>query len=227
MNQLSLYQQPGQKLLNITGVLLVASVVTVALFAFMASLIAMPEKKVTIAKKPVNVEVLVSLKDTQLEITKPIKSLPKPDKATPPPPRQVVEIQDNATPPSTSIKTAVLTEGIGSSIIGAGNEGNSTLLDFKGQNQTNTDATPIVQITPRYPIVAARNGIEGWVRLSFSINPDGTVSNIDVMDAQPKRIFNKAAKKALKGWRYRAKFVDSVAVAQHGLQVQLDFELEK
>jgi len=87
------------------------------------------------------------------------------------------------------------------------------------------DATPIVRIDPKYPSQAARDGKEGWVRLSFTIDELGGVKDVEVLDADPKRIFDREARRALLKWKYRAKVVDGVAVEQPGMQVQLDFKL--
>lgn len=94
-------------------------------------------------------------------------------------------------------------------------------------NRADSDARPIVQVTPKYPIDAARNGIEGWVVLAFDINAIGEVTNIKVIDSQPKRVFDKAAKQALKKWKYRAKSQDGKAIAQHNFTVQLDFKMSQ
>lgn len=87
------------------------------------------------------------------------------------------------------------------------------------------DATPIFRQEPKFPTKAARDGIEGWVQLKFDINELGNVENVSVINAQPKRIFDREAKKALKKWRYNPKVVDGKAIKQIGLTVQLDFKL--
>jgi len=87
------------------------------------------------------------------------------------------------------------------------------------------DATPIVRIDPKYPPEAARDGKEGWVELSFTINEVGGVDDVEVIDADPKRIFDREAKRALRKWKYRPKVVDGIAQRQPGLKVRLDFTL--
>jgi len=87
------------------------------------------------------------------------------------------------------------------------------------------DARPIVRVEPKYPTLAAREGIEGWVKLSFSITPSGTVNNIQVLDAEPKRMFNQAARRALAKWKYKPNIQAGKAQAQDGMMVMLDFKL--
>jgi protein TonB len=88
------------------------------------------------------------------------------------------------------------------------------------------DATPIVRIEPRYPMKAAREGKEGWVQMSFSIDTLGGVTDIKVIKSQPKRIFDREAKKALAKWKYKPKIVDGKPIVQTGLTVQLDFKMQ-
>jgi protein TonB len=88
-------------------------------------------------------------------------------------------------------------------------------------------ATAVVRIDPKYPTQAAKDGIEGWVKLSFSIDASGAVIDVQVLDAEPKRVFDREAIKALKAWKYQPQMKDGKAVAQQGMQVQLDFSLDK
>ena len=106
-----------------------------------------------------------------------------------------------------------------------------TIDDFGGDinntiNRPTGDATPIVRINPKYPTTAARDGIEGWVQLSFSISPTGEVIDPVVINAEPKRTFDREAIRAIKRWKYRPKVIECVAQLQTSQTVQLDFKLD-
>lgn len=88
------------------------------------------------------------------------------------------------------------------------------------------DATPIVRIEPRYPVQAARDGLQGWVKLRFSIMEDGSVDDVEVIEAEPRRVFDREAIRALRRWKYSPKVVDGKTMKQTGQQVQLDFTLD-
>lgn len=61
---------------------------------------------------------------------------------------------------------------------------------------------PTVVEPPRYPTRARSKGIEGYVKLSFSLDDRGRVRDIEVADAYPEGVFDRAAKRALKRWRF-------------------------
>jgi protein TonB len=105
--------------------------------------------------------------------------------------------------------------------------GADTGLDGGGLAIRDGEATPIVRINPRYPPAAARDGVEGWVRLRFTIDPSGGVTDVEVIDSNPRRIFDQEARRALLRWKYKPKVVDGKAVSQPGQTVQLDFNLDQ
>ncbi|MFT6268486.1 MAG: protein TonB [Alphaproteobacteria bacterium] len=138
----------------------------------------------------------------------------------PPPPQEPPKVEmivpDDAEPDANAFSLnipGVDTGSVGVSIGGV------------GAMMRDGDATPIVRIDPKYPPEAARDGKEGWVELSFTINEVGGVEDVEVLQADPKRIFDREAKRALKKWKYRPKVVDGIAQRQPGLKVRLDFTL--
>lgn len=90
-----------------------------------------------------------------------------------------------------------------------------------------TDAVPLLRVEPEYPPAALRDGIEGWVRLRFSIGRSGQVKNVVVVDSKPAVVFDEAALRAVRKWKYQPKTVDGQQVERHGLLVRLTFEVDK
>jgi len=104
--------------------------------------------------------------------------------------------------------------------------GTDTGLNAGGLMVRDGEATPIVRINPRYPPAAARDGIQGWVQLRFTIDETGGVTDVEVIDSEPRRVFDQEARRALLRWKYKPKVVDGKAVRQPGQTVQLDFTLD-
>lgn len=88
------------------------------------------------------------------------------------------------------------------------------------------DVIPIARVSPMYPRKAALKGIEGWVKLEFTITNEGKVSDVKVLDAKPRRLFNRAAIKSILRWKFRPKVVSGKAVAQRATQI-IEFKLQK
>lgn len=105
-------------------------------------------------------------------------------------------------------------------------------LDFQlagglgiGNAPSDADVIPLVRIEPTYPERALSRGTEGWVMLEFSISPQGSVQDVVVVDAEPQRVFDSAAKRAVRRWKYRPRIEDGTAVTRQGVQVVLTFRM--
>jgi protein TonB len=88
------------------------------------------------------------------------------------------------------------------------------------------DVVPLVRIAPDYPQRALQRGLEGWVRVQFTITVTGTVKDAVVVEAEPKSIFDDAALKSIARWRYNPKVEDGVPVERIGVQTIIRFQLE-
>jgi len=82
----------------------------------------------------------------------------------------------------------------------------------------NSEVIPLVRIQPRYPPQAARRKLSGYVIVEFTIRPDGTVTKPKVVAAKPKHVFDAAALRAIKRWKFKPKLVGGKAVAQYASQ---------
>ncbi len=192
-----------------------AAIVTFALFAFMAFLVTSDGIRLTEKKPATQISINPEKDDTKTRKTVRIKAIPPPVDSPPP----AIALQPAIDSETTSINFELPTVNVGGI--------DSQLNNPQGAINRDGDATPIVRIEPRYPIKAARDGLEGYAVLSFTINEIGGIEDVKVLDSEPGRTFDKAARKALKRWKYRPKMVNGKAVKQLGQQIRLDFTLEK
>ncbi|MCG8463495.1 MAG: TonB family protein [Xanthomonadales bacterium] len=88
------------------------------------------------------------------------------------------------------------------------------------------ELTRLVYAPPAYPPQAAAKGIEGWVRVAFTVGPDGRVSKPSVVEAYPSSIFNKEAIRAVLKWKFKPQVVEGVAESRRVVQ-QIDFALSQ
>lgn len=92
-------------------------------------------------------------------------------------------------------------------------------------NTAEGDIIPVVVIRPMYPREAAISGIEGWVKVEFTITEVGTVKDPRVVDAEPARMFNREAIRAILKWKFKPRVIDGVATERRATQI-IDFTLD-
>ncbi len=86
-------------------------------------------------------------------------------------------------------------------------------------------ATVLVQ--PDYPARALTQGIEGYVDVRFDVTARGSTDNIQVTLAKPPRIFDKAAIKAVKKWKFQPMVANGKSIPYAGLEQRITFQMEK
>jgi protein TonB len=89
----------------------------------------------------------------------------------------------------------------------------------------NRDLALLSTVEPVYPADAFRNRIEGWVEVEFTVSEQGTVRDVDVVEANPRGIFESAASQAISAWRYRPRVVNGQPVPQR-TSVTLRFNVD-
>nr|WP_295079457.1 energy transducer TonB [uncultured Roseateles sp.] len=66
-------------------------------------------------------------------------------------------------------------------------------------------ATPkvIKKVPPEFPREAAQQSIStGAVKAKMLIDGDGKVTGVEILEAEPRRVFDKAVTRALMDWRF-------------------------
>lgn len=62
--------------------------------------------------------------------------------------------------------------------------------------------TALVQSPFIYPLRAKRLGIEGWVRIRLLISKQGDVERVEIVEAQPKNVFEQTVERGVRTWRF-------------------------
>jgi protein TonB len=195
--------------------LLVGAVITFFLYVLMAYLVDADDTFSSTKKESIVIEINSTPPESKAQTRTRVP--PPPPPPPPEPPKQQV-VQEASSTDAGTIGFNPPTVDVGGVNNGIG--------DPSGAMMRDGDATPIVRIEPKYPVQAARDGINGWVKMRFSIMPDGSVDEIEVVDAEPKRVFDREAIRALKRWKYSPKIENGQALKQTGIMVQLDFNLD-
>lgn len=87
------------------------------------------------------------------------------------------------------------------------------------------EVMPLNDVRPEYPYRARQQGIEGHIKLAFTINPAGRVENIRVLEASPRNIFDREARRAAARWRFAPRTENGVAVSREAVKT-LHFRLQ-
>lgn len=154
----------------------------------------------------------------------------KPKPVTPPKPRpdrKVINTKpvEKDTPQETVPQEAAGPQSFGDDVTGGVvGEGFST-TDGEGDAGVTANAEPIDRIEPTFPKEAQVKGIEGYVLLRFDINEEGRAENIEVVKSEPRNMFDKEAKTAVRKWKYAPRMVGGVAAKMVGKEVRFDFKL--
>lgn len=81
-------------------------------------------------------------------------------------------------------------------------------------------------VNPEYPQAAAKRKLEGWVELVFTVTANGSVENVEVRNASPADVFEEAAVKAIRQWRFEPVERNGERVAQRAM-VRLRFAAQQ
>ena len=87
------------------------------------------------------------------------------------------------------------------------------------------DLTRINTEPPKYPSLALKREVSGWVEITFTVTPQGNTADIEVDSFEPSAIFNRAAVRAVEKWQFEPVQFRGQVVSQR-VVTRLAFELD-
>lgn len=144
---------------------------------------------------------------------------PPPPKDPPPPPK--LKVTDTSKPPPVRLDIATPRVNVPVST----GDGPYIGQWSAGDPASEGDVIPIVRIDPQWPREALLDGIEGYVIFEITILKDGSVANPRVLEAQPRRMFERNAARAIMKWKFKPRIIDGQPVERQATQ-RIDFSLE-
>lgn len=201
-------------LLSFPAALLIALI----LFALMKGLLAQPESLVPSATThPLSEFIQVTRQDTTSRRERQKPEPPEPEQSTPDMPTLPEMNQAKPQAPSLDFDTPELslamtldTSRIGSPVLP---QPSAPVLqptqpapaapEPQPVSVEVVSLAPLRSVPPSYPRRAQRRNIEGWVKLEFTVDAEGRVSDVVVLDAEPEGFFERDAKRAISRWLFK------------------------
>ncbi|HIF9260912.1 TPA: energy transducer TonB [Photobacterium damselae] len=201
------------------------------LFTFMAWMVDNGSRQEPESTPPLSFNMVMVEQEPEVQRRQRVVS-PKPEAPKPPP--QIMPSQSKPTSVSTLPVASISALGLDTSISGIavsapkfGKIEGAANLGVGINVGSNQQAMPLYRVEPRYPARALKQGAEGYVVLQFTIDTQGRPSDISVVEAKPRRLFERDAMRALRKWKYQAKVIDGQAVEQPGQTVKLEFKINQ
>jgi len=117
-----------------------------------------------------------------------------------PPPQEKVDFMPDVVRPSLGSAGAM---DLGVAINLGGASGISGTREFVFEAYELDQAPqPIVRVPPQYPYGARERGIEGAVQIRMLVTTDGTVGDIQILEARPQGVFEDAVRRTVPQWKF-------------------------
>ena len=84
----------------------------------------------------------------------------------------------------------------------------------------------LVRVGPSYPSRAIAQELEGYVVVEFDVTAEGRVINVVVIESS-SRLFEDAAIKAARDFKFKPRIVDGIALESHGIRNLFRFTLDE
>lgn len=199
-----------------------ALLVAFGLFTLMQALINAGELKVDTSKRGSLIDFVRVKREAAFDTKK--RELPQKKAAANQPNAPEMKLNSNSGPTSGGPAIAVNVGG-DSMALESGRHVRVSAGPMMSAAASDMDTVPMVRVDPQYPQAASQRGLTGYVYLMFTIAPDGTVRDAQVLEAQPPGVFETAALNAVRKWKYKPKIENGAPVERPGVKVNLKFDL--
>lgn len=205
----------GRLLLALPASLLIS----VSLFSFMAWMVDKGNQRAPEASEAVRFDMVMV--ENEADVQRRQRSVPEqPEPPHAPEPMDLSQADTQMEPMSQMTPVSAL--GLNTALEGIA----ISAPNLKG-TMGNQQALPLYRVDPRYPSKALKRRVEGYVIMRFTIDATGRPKDIEVIEAEPERMFEREAIRALKKWKYQPKVEDGVSIEQFGQTAKVEFKLAK
>ncbi|ELA7830629.1 energy transducer TonB [Vibrio alginolyticus] len=205
----------GRLLLALPASLLIS----VSLFSFMAWMVDKGNQRAPEASEAVRFDMVMV--ENEADVQRRQRSVPEqPEPPQAPEPMDLSQADTQMEPMSQMTPVSAL--GLNTAL-----EGIAISAPNLNGTMGNQQALPLYRVDPRYPSKALKRRVEGYVIMRFTIDATGRPKDIEVIEAEPERMFEREAIRALKKWKYQPKVEDGVSIEQFGQTAKVEFKLAK
>jgi protein TonB len=127
--------------------------------------------------------------------------------AAPPAPREKLDVTPDLFEPELAGGFGAFDPGVAIDIGRLAETGIGEKLVFESY-ELDQAPSAVVRVPPLYPYAAREKGIEGAVQVRMLVNPDGSVGQVQILDARPRGVFEDAVKRTVPLWRFSAGKID-------------------
>ncbi|MDF5114385.1 energy transducer TonB, partial [Vibrio parahaemolyticus] len=193
--------------------------ISVSLFSFMAWMVDKGNQRAPEASEAVRFDMVMV--ENEADVQRRQRSVPEqPEPPQAPEPMDLSQADTQMEPMSQMTPVSAL--GLNTALEGIA----ISAPNLKG-TMGNQQALPLYRVDPRYPSKAPKRRVEGYVIMRFTIDATGRPKDIEVIEAEPERMFEREAIRALKKWKYQPKVEDGVSIEQFGQTAKVEFKLAK
>lgn len=114
--------------------------------------------------------------------------------------------------------------GFGPAIGGGGGFGADSQQLWREKDNIHRPPRLLMKSALEYPSEARQNSVSGFVMLKILVNVSGGVDNVQVEQSEPQGIFDAAASRSVRAWKFEPAIVKGQIVAAWTLQ-KIKFEL--